>query len=690
MQLLSLSVTSLEDLYRQNMSRIGGLPEEQSRLATTALLWLVFAARPLRDRELGHVLAVNLGSNQFDKQNIPETREILALCEGFVVHVEPDGLLLLVHESAHKYLWETLKEWAPEARGTIARSCMTYLNLDVFGEGFCESDEKLESRLNEFVFYSYAARNWGTHLRELKHLPQKEILSFLMNPSKVDFASQVMQIPVQRPLQQNYSQMVTRQVTGLHLAAYWGLTTVIKWLLEEGQKPSVKDSNNRTPLWQATASGHIEAMKLLSVNDLTTFTRMLSEGKNNPAERNLAMALLYAARSTIRDLRFGSALHITIRQNDLQMMELALQYGVDVDSEDRHGITPIKLALQEKKTQAVDLLLKHSASTADIAIEDWSRVYRRESTEIIVLYQDESGTTEVNFIALKDFEKEVKCHINSRRRLFVFNDFASWPENPLFDPEVSPSEKMLQAKYTPTEEEQTYSILAAILVPGTLQFGKPFKLKEEYVRMAWTMRVVSNALDPTPGTWVSHDHFCTFQTCSVPESGAQFLLHLIRFIKKKWMEFCDSIDCHLLECRPQVHRANGEDPDLITRLLADANTWSDLRRLLKTQVEEAKAFRKFYIKHQYEDYALDGVSRAIDNLYAAIDYRIDVFDASSRDLIQLEFNLTSIREAKKSTTINRSLKRLTAVTFLFLPLMFTSTLFGMNIDLLATNPSCWW
>ncbi|KAJ5350414.1 hypothetical protein N7541_008141 [Penicillium brevicompactum] len=44
-----------------------------------------------------------------------------------------------------------------------------------------------------------------------------------------------------------------------------------------------------------------------------------------------------------------------------------------------------------------------------------------------------------------------------------------------------------------------------------------------------------------------------------------------------------------------------------------------------------------------------------------------------------EFNLTSIAEAQKSTTMNRSMKRLSWIT----------SLFGMNIDILASNPS-WW
>ncbi|KAL4744377.1 hypothetical protein BDW72DRAFT_188654 [Aspergillus terricola var. indicus] len=39
--------------------------------------------------------------------------------------------------------------------------------------------------------------------------------------------------------------------------------------------------------------------------------------------------------------------------------------------------------------------------------------------------------------------------------------------------------------------------------------------------------------------------------------------------------------------------------------------------------------------------------------------------------------------------MNRSMKRLSWITFVFLPLMFIASLFGMNINLLESNPA-WW
>ena len=79
----------------------------------------------------------------------------------------------------------------------------------------------------------------------------------------------------------------------------------------------------------------------------------------------------------------------------------------------------------------------------------------------------------------------------------------------------------------------------------------------------------------------------------------------------------------------------------------------------------------------------------IKSLTDQMDLKLKGLEASSQELIQLEFNLTSIAEAQKSTSTNVSMKRLSWITFIFLPLMFISSLFGMNVDILKSNPG-WW
>ncbi|EWC46382.1 hypothetical protein DRE_04325 [Drechslerella stenobrocha 248] len=69
---------------------------------------------------------------------------------------------------------------------------------------------------------------------------------------------------------------------------------------------------------------------------------------------------------------------------------------------------------------------------------------------------------------------------------------------------------------------------------------------------------------------------------------------------------------------------------------------------------------------------------------------IKAWEVDLRGQMQLIFNLISIDEAYRSREQNTSLKRLSWITFVFLPLLFISSLFGMNVDLLSDNPAWWW
>ncbi|KAF3903251.1 hypothetical protein ABW20_dc0106039 [Dactylellina cionopaga] len=66
------------------------------------------------------------------------------------------------------------------------------------------------------------------------------------------------------------------------------------------------------------------------------------------------------------------------------------------------------------------------------------------------------------------------------------------------------------------------------------------------------------------------------------------------------------------------------------------------------------------------------------------------WEVDLRGQMQLIFNLISIDEAYRSREQNTSLKRLSWITFIFLPMLFMSSIFGMNIDLLLNNPAWWW
>ncbi|RPB06701.1 hypothetical protein P167DRAFT_60650 [Morchella conica CCBAS932] len=52
--------------------------------------------------------------------------------------------------------------------------------------------------------------------------------------------------------------------------------------------------------------------------------------------------------------------------------------------------------------------------------------------------------------------------------------------------------------------------------------------------------------------------------------------------------------------------------------------------------------------------------------------RLSRLDRETKEMIELEFSLVSIHEARESVKMSQSMKRLSWITFIFLPLMFVA------------------
>jgi ankyrin repeat protein len=60
-----------------------------------------------------------------------------------------------------------------------------------------------------------------------------------------------------------YNQRVSRRMTGLHIAACFGLRESMMALLKNKHNPDLKDVDGRTSLYYAAENGHEAALKLL-------------------------------------------------------------------------------------------------------------------------------------------------------------------------------------------------------------------------------------------------------------------------------------------------------------------------------------------------------------------------------------------------------------------------------------------
>ena len=141
------------------------------------------------------------------------------------------------HYTTQEYLERTWTTWFPNVQTEITTTGVSYLSFDIFGSGFCQTNSEFEERLRLIQFFDYAAKNWGHHAREVSTLQQPldhAMLAFLQNRDKVEASSQGLLAIKRYEWKSFYGQEVPRMITGLHLAAYFGVKAVVQLLLDTG------------------------------------------------------------------------------------------------------------------------------------------------------------------------------------------------------------------------------------------------------------------------------------------------------------------------------------------------------------------------------------------------------------------------------------------------------------------------
>ncbi|KAH7020439.1 cora-like Mg2+ transporter protein-domain-containing protein [Ilyonectria destructans] len=207
------------------------------------------------------------------------------------------------------------------------------------------------------------------------------------------------------------------------------------------------------------------------------------------------------------------------------------------------------------------------------------------------------------------------------------------------------------------------------------------------IRIRWN---VVRCPDSGSGHWKSIQHFSTLSQVWVPNNGIELFHCLVIEVEKQLVSLCESNEADLNKSRSDILQAKGGNKNLAGRLLDQGMAWINLRSAVRDMASDAQKFAREYHKRHQETSSIEGLLGAIKNLSDNISKRISRLDEISKDLIQMEFNLISINEARTSTSMSRSMKRLSWITFIFLPLTFISGLFGMNVDILESNPSWWW
>ncbi|KAH7113480.1 hypothetical protein B0J13DRAFT_533856 [Dactylonectria estremocensis] len=291
-----------DQAYKDAMERIEGQVTGQEELAKQVLSWITCAQRPLTTLELQHALAVEVSTSELDEDNIPEIEDLVSVCAGLVTVDEESGIIRLVHYTTQEYFERTQTQWFPGAEINIAAICITYLSFTEFESGPCRTYEEFDDRLRLNQLYNYAARYWGDHahkiLAQISRMMSNcfllsaeefeqlllgiclhdfeiqgglcspvalnmQIVDFLENGSKAKASGQAWMTAMRDSSRLRRSQFSPNSMTGLHLAAFFGLQHAVSMLIQREHDLDEKDSDGRTPLSWAAHRGHADIVQAL-------------------------------------------------------------------------------------------------------------------------------------------------------------------------------------------------------------------------------------------------------------------------------------------------------------------------------------------------------------------------------------------------------------------------------------------
>ncbi|KAM0264877.1 hypothetical protein ACHAQJ_000393 [Trichoderma viride] len=361
-------VKVLADTYEQAMLRINAQQIGFKDLANRVLSWIIYAESQITKTELQHALAVEVDESMLDEDNLPLIQDMVSVCAGLVTVDEESNIIRLVHYTTQEYFNQTRKDWFPDAEAKIADVCATYLSFNVFECGPCPTYEELEERLQLHPLYDYAAHNWGHHARKALKLCHK-VTEFLECETKIEAAVQVLMshriLSVDLSSSQSYTKQVTG-LTGLHLAAYFGIEKTVYALLGKTHNVDLRDESGQTPLSYAAENGREAVVKLLllipTVDPDSSDNRgqtPLSYAAENGREAVVKLLLtIPTVDLNSSDYRRQTPLSYAVENRHEAVVKLLLAMpSVNPNSSECQGQTPLLYAAEQGQEVIVKLLL---------------------------------------------------------------------------------------------------------------------------------------------------------------------------------------------------------------------------------------------------------------------------------------------------------------------------------------------
>ena len=357
---------------------LNGIPPDKAArtLVWLALLWILYAKRPMTEPELLHAI-----SNYTDAEELKDLDHkdgngiIVTICQNFV-SIDSDGLVRLIHESVRTHLeggkpgqpwYADYQEAVRVAHSKICQISLQYLLLKDFDSQANNSRKELKNLCKRYPLLDYAAKTWGWHAAKIDdQSPLKAFVRRLISSvPRLQLCIQIVNGAI-RPAPSG--------TNALHLLAFFGLQPLAQDLLNNIPHLSLQENSYlKTPAMYSNSENHV-AMTLWILDQTTV------DGEQKLEERQrfrlcrraiiqnsltvLQRVLIYGHDPIVKltsGLTKDTLLVIAVRSNHAAMVSKLLQLNADPNQHNKDHFTALHYAARKGNVSNVNSLLSAGA-----------------------------------------------------------------------------------------------------------------------------------------------------------------------------------------------------------------------------------------------------------------------------------------------------------------------------------------
>ena len=157
-------------------------------------------------------------------------------------------------------------------------------------------------------------------------------------------------------------------------------------------------------------------------------------------------------------------------------------------------------------------------------------------------------------------------------------------------------------------------------------------------------------------------------------------------VSENWESLLDACDSHISILEDRIYEQPA-DESRAPELWTNSSMWLKVERLVAVHVAIVREMQTNLREMSGDDGWLEATPDDMEKVTSLVQ---DDLVKPTDSLSDLMYKSVEIRDSRHSLTLNLSMWRLSWITFVFLPLTFISSFFGMNVDTFKDDPSLKW